>query len=60
VRFVFIASISGAPSRHVAEILEQRLNRLIYLQSDFDNYRKWSEKEKGARRHITSPGQETM
>ena len=23
-------------------------NRLKYLQADFDNYRKWSEKEKGA------------
>ncbi|MDP2797716.1 MAG: nucleotide exchange factor GrpE [Methanoregula sp.] len=27
---------------------EERLNQLKYLQSDFDNYRKWSEKEKGA------------
>ncbi len=29
-------------------LLEERLDRLKYLQSDFDNYRKWSEKEKGA------------
>lgn len=29
-------------------LAEERLNRLRYLQSDFDNYRKWSEKEKGA------------
>jgi len=29
-------------------IAEERLNRLKYLQSDFDNYRKWSEKEKVA------------
>ncbi len=29
-------------------VAEERLNRLKYLQSDFDNYRKWSEKEKGA------------
>jgi len=29
-------------------LAEERLNRLKYLQSDFDNYRKWSEKEKGA------------
>jgi len=28
-------------------LAEERLNRLKYLQSDFDNYRKWSEKEKG-------------
>ncbi|HUT38875.1 MAG TPA: nucleotide exchange factor GrpE [Methanoregula sp.] len=27
-------------------LAEERLNRLKYLQSDFDNYRKWSEKEK--------------
>ena len=25
---------------------EERLNQLKYLQADFDNYRKWSEKEK--------------
>jgi molecular chaperone GrpE len=29
-------------------LAEERLNRLKYLQSDFDNYRKWSEKEKAA------------
>jgi molecular chaperone GrpE len=29
-------------------LCEERLNRLKYLQSDFDNYRKWSEKEKAA------------
>jgi molecular chaperone GrpE len=29
-------------------LAEERLTRLKYLQSDFDNYRKWSEKEKGA------------
>jgi molecular chaperone GrpE len=27
-------------------LAEERFNRLKYLQSDFDNYRKWSEKEK--------------
>jgi molecular chaperone GrpE len=27
-------------------IAEDRLNRLKYLQADFDNFRKWSEKEK--------------
>jgi len=27
-------------------LAEERLNRLKYLQADFDNYRKWSEKEK--------------
>lgn len=30
------------------DLAEERLNRLKYLQADFDNYRKWSEKEKGA------------
>jgi len=29
-------------------LAEARLERLKYLQSDFDNYRKWSEKDKGA------------
>jgi molecular chaperone GrpE len=29
-------------------LAEDRLNRLKYLQADFDNYRKWSEKEKTA------------
>jgi len=29
-------------------LAEERLNRLKYLQADFDNYRKWSEKEKEA------------
>jgi molecular chaperone GrpE len=29
-------------------LAEARLEKLKYLQSDFDNYRKWSEKEKGA------------
>ena len=27
-------------------LAEERLNRLKYLQADFDNFRKWSEKEK--------------
>ena len=27
-------------------LAEERLERLKYLQADFDNYRKWSEKEK--------------
>jgi molecular chaperone GrpE len=27
-------------------LAEERLNRLKYLQADFDNYRKWSEKER--------------
>ncbi len=29
-------------------LAEDRLDRLKYLQADFDNYRKWSEKEKAA------------
>lgn len=29
-------------------LAEERLNRQKYLQAEFDNYRKWSEKEKGA------------
>jgi molecular chaperone GrpE len=29
-------------------LADDRLNRLKYLQADFDNYRKWSEKEKEA------------
>ena len=29
-------------------LAEERLNRLKYLQSDFDNYRKWSEKDKAS------------
>lgn len=29
-------------------LAEERLDRLKYLQADFDNYRKWSEKEKAA------------
>lgn len=29
-------------------IAKDRLSQLEYLRSDFDNYRKWSEKEKGA------------
>jgi molecular chaperone GrpE len=29
-------------------LAEERLDRLKYLQADFDNYRKWSEKDKGA------------
>ena len=29
-------------------LAEERLNRLKYLQADFDNYRKWSEKEKAS------------
>jgi len=28
------------------KLAEERLNQLKYLQADFDNYRKWSEKEK--------------
>lgn len=28
------------------QLAEDRLNQLKYLQADFDNYRKWSEKEK--------------
>lgn len=28
------------------KLAEDRLNQLKYLQADFDNYRKWSEKEK--------------
>jgi len=28
-------------------LAEERLNQLRYLQSDFDNYRKWSDREKG-------------
>jgi len=30
------------------QLAEERLNRLKYLQADFDNYRKWSEKEKAS------------
>jgi len=29
-------------------LAEERLDRLKYLQADFDNYRKWSEKDKAA------------
>jgi molecular chaperone GrpE len=29
-------------------LAEERLNRLKYLQADFDNYRKWFEKEKAS------------
>lgn len=29
-------------------LAEERLNRLHYLQADFDNYRRWSDKEKGS------------
>ena len=29
-------------------IAEERLNQLKYLQADFDNFRKWSEKEKAS------------
>lgn len=29
-------------------LAEERLDRLKYLQADFDNYRKWSEKEKAS------------
>ena len=29
-------------------LAEYRLKRLKYLQADFDNYRKWSEKEKAS------------
>jgi molecular chaperone GrpE len=31
-----------------ARIAEDRLNQLKYLQADFDNYRKWSEKDKAS------------
>lgn len=31
--------------KHV-KLAEDRLNQLKYLQADFDNYRKWSEKDK--------------
>jgi len=31
-----------------ARLADERYDRLKYLQADFDNYRKWSEKEKGA------------
>lgn len=30
------------------QLAEDRLNQLKYLQADFDNYRKWSEKEKAS------------
>jgi molecular chaperone GrpE len=30
------------------QLAEDRFNRLKYLQADFDNYRKWSEKEKAS------------
>jgi molecular chaperone GrpE len=30
------------------KIAEDRLNQLKYLQADFDNYRKWSEKDKSS------------
>ncbi len=33
--------------KHV-RLAEDRLNQLKYLQADFDNYRKWSEKEKAS------------
>ncbi|PWR73717.1 nucleotide exchange factor GrpE [Methanospirillum lacunae] len=33
--------------RHV-KLAEDRLNQLKYLQADFENYRKWSEKEKAS------------
>jgi molecular chaperone GrpE len=29
-------------------LAEERLNKLHYLQADFDNFRRWSEKEKGS------------
>ncbi|MDE4908815.1 nucleotide exchange factor GrpE [Methanogenium marinum] len=29
-------------------LAEERLNQLKYLQAEFDNFRKWSEKEKGS------------
>ncbi len=29
-------------------LAEERLNQLHYLQADFDNYRRWSEREKGS------------
>ncbi|MFH0966980.1 MAG: nucleotide exchange factor GrpE [Methanobacteriota archaeon] len=30
------------------QLAEERLNQLKYLQADFDNFRKWSEKEKAS------------
>ena len=30
------------------QLAEERFNRLKYLQAEFDNYRKWSEKEKAS------------
>ncbi len=32
----------------MTRLAEERRERLLYLQADFDNYRKWSEKEKGS------------
>ena len=32
----------------MTHLAEERLEQLKYLQADFDNYRKWSEKEKNA------------
>lgn len=29
-------------------LAEERLNQVHYLQADFDNYRRWSEREKGS------------
>lgn len=29
-------------------LAEERLNKLRYLQADFDNFRRWSEREKGS------------
>ena len=32
----------------MTHLAEDRLEQLLYLQAEFDNYRKWSEKEKNA------------
>jgi molecular chaperone GrpE len=52
------ASDTGDPAAEITKLrkdledktrlAEERLNQLRYLQSDFDNYRKWSDKDKGA------------
>ena len=32
----------------MTKLADERLSQLKYLQADFDNYRKWSEKERGS------------
>src|SRR5512136_493731 len=34
--------------KNQTRLAEERLDRLKYLQADFDNFRKWSEKEKAS------------